>query len=235
MGSDGEQTVTYLKDVSLMLSLVGAVRECDIEKHLQAERKLLGLTFAYDHQNYSRYNTYQHAYLLDLKNSNHPAFNELKKKGMGGSITGEKFSSIHGDLVTELFNKETKGTAGPFRAGFSTNIDEVNNWVNTIHIHAMLRANLQKILHIRTSSKHKELTKRGKMLHEDHVKNLKDKLSKYGLDPFSSDPTTHIPSGKQIEESIVKYFIRAPVIGKSQVESFIIDRLIDTDRLSSPH
>ena len=155
MGSDGELTVTYLKDVSLMLSLVGTVRECDIEKHLQAERKLLGLTFAYDHQNYSRYNTYQHAYLLDLKNSNHPAFNELRNKGMGGSITGEKFSSIHGDLVTELFNKETKGTAGPFRAGFSTNIDAVNNWVNTIHIHAMLRANLQKIPHIRTSSKHK--------------------------------------------------------------------------------
>ena len=76
MGSDGELTVTYLKDMSLMLSLVGAVRECDIEKHLQAERKLLALTFAYDHQNYSRYNTYQNAYLLDLKNSNHPAFNE---------------------------------------------------------------------------------------------------------------------------------------------------------------
>ena len=37
---------------------------------------------------------------------------------MGGSISGQKFYSIHGDLVTELFNKETKGTAGPFRAGF---------------------------------------------------------------------------------------------------------------------
>ena len=39
-GSDGELTVTYLKDVSLMLSLVAAVREADVEKHLQAERKL---------------------------------------------------------------------------------------------------------------------------------------------------------------------------------------------------
>ena len=91
----------------------------------------------------------------------------------------------------------------------------------------MLRANLQKILHIRTSSKHKELTKRGKVLHEEHVKNLKDKLIKYGLDPFSSDPPKYIPSGKEISESIVKDFIRAPVIGKSQMESFIKDRLID--------
>ena len=36
-GSDGELTVNYLKDVSLLLSLVFAVRECNIEKHLHVE------------------------------------------------------------------------------------------------------------------------------------------------------------------------------------------------------
>ena len=121
-GSDAELTVNYVKDICLMLSLVAAVRESDIEKHLQAEQKMTCLSFAYDHHNYARYNTYQNVYLSDLKQSNHVAFQQFQSKGMGGSITGEKFSAVHGDLITELFNKETKGTSGPFRCGFSTYI-----------------------------------------------------------------------------------------------------------------
>ena len=68
------------------------------------------LSFAYDHHNYTRYNTYQNVYLSDLKQSNHAAFEQLQSKGMDGSITGEQVSVIHGDLITELFNKETKGS-----------------------------------------------------------------------------------------------------------------------------
>ena len=57
------------------------------------------------------------------------AFQELEYHGYGGSITGSTFSSLHGDLLTELFNKETKGTAGPIRSGFSTNTAAVNTLV----------------------------------------------------------------------------------------------------------
>ena len=64
--------------------------------------------------------------------------------------------------MTELFNRETKGTSGLFRSGFSTDIDAVNTWVNTIHIHALVRKSLHKVLHMKTSSKHKEITPRGK-------------------------------------------------------------------------
>ena len=125
----------------------------------QAERKMIYLAFAYDaYENYARYNTYQNVYLSNLKQTDHPAFKDLESKGIGGSITGEKFSVIHGDLFTELFNKETKGTAGPFRSGFSTDIEAVNSWVNTVHIHTLLRKELQKNLHMKTvSTKRKRL------------------------------------------------------------------------------
>lgn len=39
-GSDGEMTVAYLRDGSAMLSLVSAVRECDIDRYLEAEREM---------------------------------------------------------------------------------------------------------------------------------------------------------------------------------------------------
>ena len=98
---------------------------------------MIYLAFDYNHQNYARYNTCQNVYLSHLKEKNHPAFHDLKTRVLGG--TGDRFSAIHGDLFTELFNKETKSTAGPFGFGFSTDIAAVNCWVNTIHIHTLLR------------------------------------------------------------------------------------------------
>ena len=66
-GSDGELTINYLKNVSFLLSLVSAVRECNIEQHFLAERNVIYLAFAYDHQNYARYNPYQNVYLPRFK------------------------------------------------------------------------------------------------------------------------------------------------------------------------
>ena len=175
-GSDVELTVNYLKDVSLLLSLVSVLRECNIEQHLQTEMNMIYLAFAYDHQNYARYNTYQNVYLSHLEQTDHPEFHVLKIKGIGGNITGEKFSAIHGNLFTEFFNKETKSTAGPFRSGFSADSDAVNCWVKTIHIHTLLRNELHKCLHMKTGSRHKETTPRVIRIHVEHVKNLKQKL-----------------------------------------------------------
>ena len=103
--------------------------------------------------------------------------NELKEKEFGASLTGDVFSRIHDDLVTELFNKEAKGTSDPFPCGFSTNVDSVKTWVNKIHIRTMLKAALRQQLHLKNSSRHKELTKSSKELHLSHVKSLKEKLS----------------------------------------------------------
>ena len=136
-GTEENLTVTYLKDVSLMLTFVSAVREGKLSRHLEAEREMLSLTFAFDHPNYGRYCSYQHIYLNQLRVTNKEAYNDLTMRGFGASISGQSFSSIHGNLVTEYFNRTTKGTAGPFRTGFSTNTDAVNNWIKTIHIHSM--------------------------------------------------------------------------------------------------
>ena len=64
-----------------MLALVSAVRDMNIERRLQAERKLIIHSFAIDHQNYARYGAYQHVYLQSLKQQNHPAFVDMQIKG----------------------------------------------------------------------------------------------------------------------------------------------------------
>ena len=73
-------------------------------RHLQAENKMVSLCYGLDHPNYARYGTYQHVYLRLLEAVNNKAYDELVVKGFGASQTGDPFSSVHGDLITEYFN-----------------------------------------------------------------------------------------------------------------------------------
>lgn len=111
-GTESKMTIEYLKDVSALFALVSAVREKDFERHMQAERDMLKHCFAFDHINYARYLSFQHVYLRNLERDDHPSIMDLKARGLGGSLSGEKFSNIHGDLITEVFNGETKKKRG---------------------------------------------------------------------------------------------------------------------------
>ena len=194
--------------MSGILSLVSFVTESDIQRHLQVENILICESFALNHQNYACYGSFQLVNLYSLTNEKKEQFNELKEKGFGASLTGDVFSTIHGDLVTKLFNKETKGTSGPFRCSFSTNTDSVNTWVDTIHIHTMLKVALGQQLHLKTFSRHKELTKSSKELSLLHVKSLKEKLSGYGTDPFTSGYPIDLSSGEKLKKVFTIIFAK---------------------------
>ena len=58
-----------------------------------------------------------------------PAYHDLLIKGFGGSFTRERFSAVHRDLLTEIFNKQTEAGSGTFQSTFSSNIDTVSTWV----------------------------------------------------------------------------------------------------------
>ena len=47
---------------------------------------------------------------------------DLITNGHGALCFGDSFTTIYRDLVTEHFNKETKGTAVHFPSGYSTDI-----------------------------------------------------------------------------------------------------------------
>ena len=145
--------------------------------------------FAFDHVNYARYLAYQQVYLRDLEKKDHPAINDLKTC----SISGRNLSTLHGDLITEIFNGQTKHQAGPHRKGVSTNIKTTNRWIRTTHIYAKLRMELMK--KIKASSVHKELTP-GICLHLSHVKSLKDQLKWYGSYPFGEGPARNFSTGR---------------------------------------
>ena len=201
-GTQCQMTVAYLQDVSSLLALVSAVCERDFERYMQAERQMIKHCLAFDHVNYARYLSYQHAYLRDLEQRKHLAFNDLKLRGFGGSFSGGKFSNVHGDIITEVFNGETKRNAGPFRRGYSTNTENVDTCIKTTHIHTKVQSALREKINLCTSSVHKKLTRSGMNMHTNHVRALKEKLTSYKLDPFEDGPARHTQTG--IDEEIIK-------------------------------
>eukprot|EP00794_Sanderia_malayensis_P016261 gene16261-17905_t len=98
----GELIVKYIKDVSCMLSFIASFREKNMELHLQALQELIPLLFAFNHHNYSRYLTHSHIVLSNMKEEDPDAYDDLSIYGPGISLSGERFSSIPGDLVTEV-------------------------------------------------------------------------------------------------------------------------------------
>ena len=82
----------------------------------------------------------------------------ITKRGFGGSISGDSFSCLDGDLITGIFNEQTKRQAGPQYVGYSTDIAKVNTWVAASHIHAKVRKILSEKIQLNRSTDHKERT-----------------------------------------------------------------------------
>ena len=78
---------------------------------------------------------------------------------------------------------------------------------------------------LKTSSKHKELTNGGKLKHYNHVTSLKKKLADYGVNPSEACIAKCLITGAEIDESIRKDMILAPIIGDKLFLSFVNERL----------
>ena len=121
-------TASYLKDVSLLLSLIVAARTSDIDLHLQSERQLLNLIHASDRIHYKRYNTYHHILLSDHKRRNTNVYQELRNGGFTTSIKDGRFNCVHGDYICERQNGEIKGSGDPIKGVLSNSTTTFNTW-----------------------------------------------------------------------------------------------------------
>ena len=191
-----------MKDISSLLALISAVQENNFERHLQAELEVVKYCFAFNHINYARYVSYQQVYLGELQRINSNAMMDLTQHGFGGSLSGDSFSCLHGDLITKIFTGQSKRLAGPQYAGFSVVIAKVNTWVATSHIHAKVRQTLSDKIQLNTSTNHKECTPGARRLHNNNVKLLKEKLKSYGTDPFGTRKARDMVTGKKLPEKV---------------------------------
>ena len=73
------------------------------------------------HINSSRYGICQGTLLEYFRNTSYAPHHDFLLKGSGGSLTLEKFPVVPGNIIPEIFNKETEVRSGPFRSRSSAN------------------------------------------------------------------------------------------------------------------
>ncbi len=231
--TQAKMIVEYLRDVSAMLCLISSVRENSIERHLAAERVLIPKCFAFGHPNYSRYLSFQHVKLVDIKRNHTAIWEDLSQNGYGGSISGEPFSTMHGDLITETtINREVKTRGGPMQGGFSTDITAVDTFMKTSHIVANLRVKLKERLKVFTKSSHKETSIGARKKHEAMIQSLVSKLNDF-FDPFLAGPARNFKTGIQIDQAVIMDLLSSTQLGNQMFKEFVQKRLGENaDRVS---
>ena len=155
----------------------------NIRLHLQAHSDLLPLLFAFSHQYYVQYLSQHHVGLTNLSFTKPQAFSDLEIFGPGVSLSGNKFSTIPGDLVTEVaIYREVKVRVGPMRGGHSASINAENFILNS-HMLPKLKKELKNKINLKTESYHKESTPGENEKHEEQIAELIGSLGDY-VDPF---------------------------------------------------
>ena len=88
--------------------------------------------------------------------------------GLVKSISGEPFSTIYGDLITETtLNREVKITGGPMRGGYSTSEETTDTFLKTSHIIATIISKLNEKFTYVTSSAYKEIIPGSRIEHDN--------------------------------------------------------------------
>ena len=106
----------------------------------------------------------------------------------------------HGDSVAEYFNKESKGTTGPYWSGYISIYiyhNAVNKWIVTSYIHSKLRMIRRENRRLHTSSKHKETAISHKRMHQKLVENLKSESKDYSVNAFEDSSAICISTVKK--------------------------------------
>ena len=141
---------------------------------------------------------------------------------MGASLSGRKFSTIPGDLVTEVtVNREVKIRGGPMRGGYSTSEEAVDDFVLNTHSLAKLRRALKDKMNMKTSSQHKEFSQGQKRLHEQYIMQL---INNIHSDPFHGLARNMI-SGLEITPKIIDSLLGATATGEKRKTEFVTDRV----------
>ena len=155
----------------------------------------------------------------------------MENNAFGANYPGTFFETVHENFVTEYYNRETKGNAGPFRVGLSTNLNVTNKWVENI---SFLKSNSekQKKQNLTISSAVKEITNIAKIRHYKNVECLKEKVK---IDPFDTGKAKNLNTGIEFDQKIIEGLSNAPVIGDNCFKQFVKARLVDkTTNFFSP-
>ena len=96
---------------------------------------------------------------------------------LGGSLKGQTFSTILGNLITEVtIKQEVRVCGGPMMGRYIT-LDKANDaFVKTSHAMAKFTSKLKEQFNLLSSCVHKDLSPRSRKYHDNIVTDMKEKI-----------------------------------------------------------
>ena len=230
-GKTAQFWAKYMHVVEMILILIRATKENDLDLHIAALHALCPMFFAYDHTNYARYVP---VYIMTLMNLDvtHPVCKKLlEQNGFSVSRSSVPLSRNAVDITIEqTINRHAKSQGGII--GFSRNYAAYYRWCITRHLRAQyVEATLQRTeMSSDEVSSHKDLRPAQKQKSEDDVKRVIDAISGF-TNPFSSDVDGNslycLSSGIPAKPEIEKDLLEATAIGQTAMKEFINTRLVE--------
>ena len=230
-GKTAQFWARYMEIIQMVLTLIRATKENNLELHIAALYALCPMYFAYHHTNYARNIP---VYLITFLNlpEIHPGCKELlEQNGFSVSRSSVPFSRNAVDITIEqTINRHAKSQGGII--GFSRNYAAYYRWCITPHIRAKyVEATLQRTeMSSDEISSHKDLRPAQMQSSEHDVKRVLEATSGF-TNPFSSSVEDNelycLSSGVPAKPDIAKDLIEAQDIGRKAMEDFISTRLVD--------
>ena len=140
-------------------------------------------------------------------------------------MSGEQFSTIHGDLMTEVtINRDAKVRGGSMMGGYSTSDKTNDAFVKTSHVMAKSRSDLTEQVHLLSSCVHEELSPGSRKHHDKIVTDMKEKVLDY-CDPFLNTSARHLRTGVEIDVNIVSDLLSSTEIGNEMFTEFVEEKI----------
>ena len=238
--------MTYLDHVSLVLSLMRAVKENDFELYAYCLMQMPNLFFSFGGQNYSRYLTFFSVFIANL-DFTHPGAVEDIKHGVisvaRSFIAGNRCSVDKTMEETFMRNAKSKGGAGGSGMGISgltQNYSAYQRWIATMAERSKYLNATRSLVDLEsdttTKSFHRDCRPAEIRKSECAVKATIEAITNF-MDPFSISDKSNlygISSGCKIPNDIVADVMSAEEVGKNMRKEFIERRLNVNENFFDP-
>ena len=140
-------------------------------------------------------------------------------------MSGEQFSTIHGDLMTEVtINRDAKVRGGSMMGGYSTSDKTNDAFVKKSHVMAKSRSKLTEQVHLHSSCVHQELSPGSRKYNDNIVTDMKEKVLDY-CNPFLNTSARHLKTGVETDVNIVSDLLSSTEIGNGMFTEFAEEKM----------
>lgn len=234
-GHTAKFALMYVSLVELFQTFEYAIRTCDIELYIYAAFKICPIFFIFNHQNYSRWLTWNIDELMNIQTTHPGLIDEFSNGGLSIRRTKKNFSRSAIDITLEQTINANAANKLTGIAAFTNNLSARQRWSETHTIRTAIITELMNSLGLNSTNENEG---------EYKTKIFKSRLTKFSeeicqnINPFNDELNReklfNLSTGKAASQQTADFLLNVETNGVKKMESFIRECQIDENRFGRP-